>query len=89
MSYKPEVLVEGKWSTNSLVFATRDEAELYARDLYMRWMVPTDSRAIESNEPVNTMRLEDGTLKSLPSPESLGIDTSKDGWFAEYTRLTQ
>jgi hypothetical protein len=27
MPWKPEVFVEGKWSQNQLVFATREEAE--------------------------------------------------------------
>ena len=53
MNFKPEVFVEGKWSGNGLVFATREEAELWGKDLLMRWILPTDARAVESKEPVN------------------------------------
>jgi hypothetical protein len=52
-SWKPEVFVEGKWSANSLRFATEKEAADNARDLLMRWFVPTDSRAAPSDDPVN------------------------------------
>jgi hypothetical protein len=52
-NWKPEVLVDGKWCANALVFATQEEAEQNARDLLMRWFVPTDSRAVESTDPVN------------------------------------
>jgi hypothetical protein len=60
MSFKPEVYVMGEWSTNSLRFATHEEATRYARDLghhridlESRWMSVTDTRADESEDPVN------------------------------------
>jgi hypothetical protein len=53
MSWKPEVFVEGKWSRNALVFATKEEAEANAKDLMMRWFAVQDSRAVEVDEPVN------------------------------------
>lgn len=53
MGYKAEVLAEGKWTGNGMVFATKKEAEDYGRDLLARWFVPTDSRAVQVNEPVN------------------------------------
>jgi hypothetical protein len=53
MSWKPEVLVEGKWSGNGMAFATKEEAEAWGVDLLRRWIVPRDSRAVESDEPVN------------------------------------
>lgn len=52
-SWAPEVFVDGEWAGNSLRFATKDEAERWARDLLYRWFVPTDSRAVESDDPVN------------------------------------
>lgn len=52
-SYKPEVLVEGKWSSNALRFATKEEAEASVRELMSRWWVPDDGRATESSDPVN------------------------------------
>jgi hypothetical protein len=56
MSWKPEVHVEGQWSRNGLVFATKREAEANARDLWGRWsLVRRDNgwRAVKSDEPAN------------------------------------
>lgn len=55
MSFKPEVIVSdsGKWAGNALRFATREEAEANVRDLMMRWMLVTDTRVVESEDPVN------------------------------------
>lgn len=58
-SWKPEVLVDGKWATNALRFATAAEAEGSVRELMSRWWVPTDGRAAESEDPVN-YRFVDG-----------------------------
>ena len=52
-SWKPEVLVDGQWSTNGLRFATAEEAFGSVMLLRMRWWVPTDGRATESEDPVN------------------------------------
>ena len=53
MSWKPEYLVSGKWSTNSLRFATKEEAEGSVRELMSRWWVPEDGRATECEDVVN------------------------------------
>jgi hypothetical protein len=53
VSWKPEVLVDGVWSTNALRYATKAEAEASVRELMSRWWVPTDGRASESNDSVN------------------------------------
>lgn len=58
-SWKPEVLVDGKWSSNALRFATKEEAEGSVRELMSRWWVPDDGRASESDDPVN-YRFVDG-----------------------------
>lgn len=39
-----EMFVDGTWSSNSLVFQTKKEAESYGRDLFSRWTLPTDKR---------------------------------------------
>lgn len=52
-SWKPEVLVDGKWASNALRFATKAEAEASVNELLSRWFVPSDGRATESEEPVN------------------------------------
>ena len=67
MSWKPEVMVEGKWCGNALVFATREEAEQNASDLLMRWFVPTDSRAAESMDPVNYRYVDRQLLRLVPN----------------------
>lgn len=53
MSFKPEVLVGGVWSANAVVFNTKAEAETSAQDLFSRWMLCTDWRAVESDLPAN------------------------------------
>ena len=53
MSWKPEVKVNSIWEQNGIVFATKEEAEANARALYLRWVLTTDSRAVESDLPVN------------------------------------
>jgi hypothetical protein len=52
MSFKPEMLVGDKWCRNALCFATKEEAEQQALDLFMRWTTPKDHRAVESDDPV-------------------------------------
>jgi hypothetical protein len=58
-SWKPEVLVDGKWAGNALQFATAEEAFGSVMALRMRWWVPADGRAVESEDPVNC-RFVDG-----------------------------
>ena len=53
MSYRPMVNVQGEWAGNGIRFATREEAEASARDLYGRWTLCVDHRADESADPVN------------------------------------
>jgi hypothetical protein len=65
MAWKPEVFVEGKWSRNALVFATQDEAERNARDLFRRWMLCENSRAVEVDEKPNYVFTDDGLLQAL------------------------
>lgn len=63
MSFKPEVQTMGddKFYSNALAFATREEAEANAKDLYHRWTLCTAYRAVESDEPV-THTWVDGVL---------------------------
>lgn len=55
-SWKPEVITEpdGKWSSNALRFATKDEALGYAQDLYARWTLVRQWRAVECDDPVTS-----------------------------------
>jgi hypothetical protein len=57
MSFKVEVIADssGIWVGNGLRFDTREDAELYARDLEMRWTSVRKWRVIESEtENANT-----------------------------------
>jgi hypothetical protein len=62
MSWKAEVIADssGKWAGNACRFATKVEAERYARDLSMRWTLVVDTRAVESDEPVNYAFIDGG-----------------------------
>jgi len=64
MSWAPEVYVEDKWSGNALRFETEAEAAQWGRDVLMRWFVPTDSRAVPSDDPVN-YAIVDGVLRGV------------------------
>lgn len=66
MSWKMEVQTGGDdWNGNAIRLATKDEAEAYARDLMSRWILVTDTRVVECQDPVNyrfnldTRRLEE------------------------------
>lgn len=54
-SYKAEVIADGsgEWVSNALRFATRAEAEEYAKDLHSRWTLVREWRVVESTDPVN------------------------------------
>ena len=61
MSWKPEVIADssGKWAGNALRFATKEEAEKYVKDLMYRWTLVTDTRVIESDDPVTARIIND------------------------------
>lgn len=66
MSFKPEVSTDssGKFYGNALAFATEQEAKDNAHDLFMRWMLCTGHRAVESDEPVSHTYV-DGVLSAV------------------------
>lgn len=64
MSWKPEYLVDGKWSTNALRFNTEAEALASVRELMSRWWVPSDGRATQCEDTVN-YTFKDGRNVSL------------------------
>ena len=49
--YKAEVKVgnDEKWYSNALIFDTKEKAEVYAKDLFSRWLSTTDWRVINVN----------------------------------------
>ena len=68
MSYKPEVFVQGAWSSNALVFATEAEAKAYALNLFQRWTLCDDYRAVPSDLEPNYTADEHGVATALPVP---------------------
>ena len=66
MSFKPEISTDGgkSYGQNNLAFATEAEALASAKDMFNRWTLATDYRAVESDEPVN-YTLKDGVLESV------------------------
>ena len=67
--FQAEVIADssGTWATNSLVFATHDEAEVYGRNLARRWYLVTDVRVVEVDKPAN-YRFIDGKLAPTEQP---------------------
>lgn len=53
MGWRQEVLVEGKWSRDGVVWPDEDSAMKAGSNLLMRWFVPTDHRAVETDEEPN------------------------------------
>lgn len=70
MSFAPEVIADssGKWFGNALRFATQKEAEDNVQDLFSRWTMVTDTRVVESNDPVNYAWVN-GKLEAVKPPE--------------------
>lgn len=72
MNWRPMVKVGNEWAGNALVFATREEAEDNARELMGRWMLVTDTRADETDAPVNYRWVD----RKLVRPDEVTIDWS-------------
>lgn len=75
MSFKPSVSTDGgaTFNENALAFATREEAETSAKDLMARWMLVTDWRVIESDQPVNYRMRYDGALEAVDGRIGEGV----------------
>ncbi len=65
-SWKAEVIADnsGKFCGNRLRFATKEEAECYARDLAGRWTLVREWRVVESDEPVNR-KIVNGVMDTM------------------------
>ena len=55
LSYIPEIRVldEKDFVPSSMRFATREEAEAYARDIASRWQAVRETRVVESEREAN------------------------------------
>lgn len=68
MSWKPEIQTVGdpEFYQNAQAFATKEEAEFMAKDIFQRWMLATDYRAVESDQEVSHCVVE-GVVKPVPA----------------------
>lgn len=55
MGWKAEMLCQGSWSQNGEVWPDPESARRAARDLFNRWMVPSDWRIVEVDEEPNRL----------------------------------
>lgn len=67
VSYAAEVIADstGKWRGNSLRFATKQEADRYARNLTARWLAVRQHRVVPSDDPVTSTADERGNAAPL------------------------
>lgn len=70
MSFKPMIQTadNSDYYPNSTAFATREEAERAAKDIYTRWWSATDWRVDESDQPVNWAFI-DGVMTPVAATE--------------------
>ena len=65
MSWKPAIKTSGgDFHLNGQAFETKEEAEAMAKDIFGKWMLATDYKAVESDEPVN-YRIINGALEPI------------------------
>ena len=64
-SWKAEVIADntGKWVSNAMRFATKEQAERYVRDLSMRCFAVRETQVVESEDDVTVNA--DGKLVEL------------------------
>ena len=70
MSFKPMIQTADcqDYFPNNTAFATREEAERAAKDIYDRWWSSTDWRVDESDQPVNYAFI-DGVMTPVSATE--------------------
>ena len=74
MSFKPMIktINDPNFYPNNLAFATREEAEVSAKDTYGRWALAAEWRVDESDQPVNyRIDLETMVMTAVEVPEAL------------------
>ena len=65
MSWKPAIKTSGgDFHLNGQAFETKEEAEAMAKDIFGKWMLATDYKAVESDETVN-YRIINGALEPI------------------------
>lgn len=80
MNYRPELSTDGgvTFGQNAQVFATREEAEKMAQNIYHRWLAATDYRVTETEYPVNYRIVETESGMVIEPVECIHADTAQD-----------
>lgn len=70
MSWKPAIKTLGEdFHLNGQAFETKEEAEAMAKDIFHRWMLATDYKVVESDEPAN-YRITNWVLEPIQKEEA-------------------
>jgi hypothetical protein len=66
-SWMPEVIADssGKFCGNGMRFRTKEDAERWAHDLSMRWLLVSEWRAVESEDEPNYEITDSGEVKRI------------------------
>ena len=73
MGYKSEVFVDGEWGRNGVVWPDMASAETAAADLYSRWTLTTDHRAVEVDEKPNRPTWDEWVAQRGLPPRSVTL----------------
>ena len=73
IGFKSEVLVDGEWGRNGVVWPDLVSAEKAAADLYSRWMLTTDHRAVEVEEEPNRPTWDEWVADHGLPPRSVSL----------------
>ena len=73
MAWKAEVLVQGSWSQNSEVWPDKESAQSAGLDLFGRWFLVEDSRAVEVDEEVNRPTWIEWCARGMKPPKSVTL----------------
>ena len=71
--YKAEVYVSGEWGQNGIVWPDEASAAAAARDLWSRWTLTTDHRAVEVDEEPNRPTWAVHVAAHGPPPRSVRL----------------
>lgn len=68
-----EVLVDGTWSGNAVVWPDEDSALSAGSDLLMRWFIPTDYRATATDQEPNRPTWDEHVAENGLPPKSVQV----------------
>lgn len=71
--FKTEVLAQGSWVSNGIVWPDKESAEKAGADLLSRWTVPDASRAVPTDEEPNRPTWDEHVAKEGLPPRSVTL----------------